>query len=136
MNSYYTHWAYFEKEAEVRACMAELKGLYRLRLDGPDEEIERDEWLLRVGQIFGDGEKDWRSKIQEPVERHGGIYDGGEYAFGPTVNGRLVNIPDPAMADAEPSDEEKAKLEQLRVQVGQLDEAQVARLLKELEEGP
>jgi hypothetical protein len=101
----YTHWAYFSSETQARSCMADLADCV-LVLEDPDEHGVR---LLRAGQNVPSGlPPGWRDEVVAAVRRHGGVYDGGEMAFGIGVTGKLVSIPDPALVPPDTDPEEGA----------------------------
>lgn len=71
----YTHWAYFPDEAGARRCAAELADyLVRVR-----KAAEGSEWLLLAGRdVAIDDMVERHGEVEAIVERHGGLYDGGE----------------------------------------------------------
>lgn len=76
----YTHWAYFPDEGSARGCATELAD-YVVRVR---RAAGSDEWLLLAGRDVEIGRTVERhEEVAAIVERHGGVYDGGETTFSP-----------------------------------------------------
>jgi hypothetical protein len=72
----YTHWAYFPDEASAGRCAAELAD-YVTRVREPLDEDSQ--WLLLAGRdVAIDDMVERHREVAAIVERHGGLYDGGE----------------------------------------------------------
>lgn len=76
----YTHWAYFKDEKTARECAADLAecGFYqnvrRSYVPQPGEG-----WLMRASrEVPIDDLVDRHAMVEEVVNSHGGVYDGGE----------------------------------------------------------
>ena len=73
----YTHWAYFPDEDSALRCVKNLQG-FTTRVT---KSVEGADWLLRAcHELDGDRLTEQRDAVASTVTRHGGTYDGGEYA--------------------------------------------------------
>lgn len=77
-----THWFYFPDEQVARNAAKALTGEgYSIRVDGPDPENYRTDWLVRAARatqhaaqdIFTQGEQ-----MEKIAKAFGGAYDGNE----------------------------------------------------------
>lgn len=75
----YTHWAYFPDEASARRCTEDLADY----VTSVRESMSSDDWLLLLaGRDVEVGRTVERhEEVAAIVERHGGVYDGGEVTF-------------------------------------------------------
>lgn len=72
----YTHWAYFPDKASAERCARDLAD-YVTRVREP--LAGSSEWLLLAGRDVEIGHMVERhEEVEAIVERHGGMYDGGE----------------------------------------------------------
>lgn len=77
----YTHWAYFLDEASARRCAEDLPD-YVIRIREPWAKVP--DWLLLAGRDVGpedDALIKRHHEVQAIVERHGGLYDYGEFTL-------------------------------------------------------
>ncbi|MFF1444146.1 ribonuclease E inhibitor RraB [Streptomyces sp. NPDC058295] len=77
----YTHWAYFSDEESARRCAEDLSD-YVIRIRPPWEEVP--DWLLLAGRDVGpedDALIRRHHEVQAIVEKHGGLYDYGEFTL-------------------------------------------------------
>jgi hypothetical protein len=79
----YTHWSYFPDEASAQRCVEADLGDYVTRVREPVEGGGPG-WLLLAGRDVAIADLVERhEEVAEIVERHGGMYDGGEATYGP-----------------------------------------------------
>jgi len=84
----YTHWAIFTDPSAAEACATDFNALPGCTATvGPPDEY-RAEWLLRADRpILVPELAQIHSEARQMVERHGGIYDGGEATHPPSAAG-------------------------------------------------
>ena len=74
----YTHWAYFPDLASANTCAVDLNELGCLVRVDPSQG-EPSEWVLHASRDIAIPELPARhAEAQAVVERHRGVYDGGE----------------------------------------------------------
>jgi hypothetical protein len=77
----YTHWAYFDSPEQASSCGSELATKeFLVDVTSVDSDADgADRWLLRAAKPVPIGHMvARRDQVEAVVERHGGIYDGGE----------------------------------------------------------
>jgi hypothetical protein len=84
----YTHWAYFPDEASARRCANDLQD-YVIRIR---RSVEGADWLLLAGRdVEIGGMVERHQEVEAIVERHGGLYDGGESTWDPSLGKAVVD---------------------------------------------
>lgn len=100
----YTHWAYFDDEAAARRCAEESLQDYVTRIQ---RAADSSQWLLLAGRDVPVSKMVERhAEVRAVVERHGGVYDGGESTWlqgdpvaDPMLTGDWPTLPDERGSD-------------------------------------